>query len=224
MSDFDRPSLAYEDDFKIEVVWKNVILLTWGHLACIYSILFETQTMATVIMQWIIGITEYLGTTVCAHRLYTHRSFKANNKLRGLLISMQTITGQNSLYVWVRDHRVHHKYTDTNADPHNACRGFFFSHMGWLMCKKHPDVKNFGGRIDMSDLKAERAVMFQDRYFVQLAFLTGFVIPIAISYYCFGESFIVAFNANACRHIIHLNLVVMINSVSHLWGNKPFDQ
>lgn len=44
------------------------------------------------------------------------------------------------MYVWVRDHRQHHKYSDTDADPHNASRGFFFSHIGWLMSKKHPLV------------------------------------------------------------------------------------
>lgn len=47
---------------------------------------------------------------------------------------------KNCMYVWVRDHRQHHKYSDTDADPHNASRGFFFSHVGWLMSKKHPLV------------------------------------------------------------------------------------
>jgi hypothetical protein len=36
---------------------------------------------------------------------------------------------QNSIYIWTRDHRVHHKYTDTDADPHNINRGFFFAHV-----------------------------------------------------------------------------------------------
>lgn len=56
---------------------------------------------------------------------------------------------------WSRDHRVHHKFQETDADPHNAKRGFFFSHMGWLMCKKHDEVKRKGKGIDLSDLYAE---------------------------------------------------------------------
>ena len=51
---------------------------------------------------------------------------------------------QNDIYEWCRDHRVHHKYSETNADPHNSRRGFFFAHMGWLMLKKHPDVREKG--------------------------------------------------------------------------------
>lgn len=58
---------------------------------------------------------------------------------------------------------MHHKYTDTNADPHNSTRGFFFCHMGWLMCKKHPDVIEKGKTLDMGDILADPVVRFQMR-------------------------------------------------------------
>ena len=31
--------------------------------------------------------------------------------------------------------RLHHKCSETAGDPHNANRGFFFAHMGWLMVR-----------------------------------------------------------------------------------------
>lgn len=68
------------------------------------------------------------------------------------------------MYEWVRDHRVHHKFTDTDADPYNARRGFFFSHIGWLMLRKHPDVIRKGATIDMSDLERDPLVVFQKKY------------------------------------------------------------
>lgn len=71
-----------------------------------------------------------------------------------------TIAAQNDLYEWCRDHRVHHKYSDTNADPHNIERGLFFSHVGWLVIKKHPDVYKYGSRIDCTDLIADPVVRF----------------------------------------------------------------
>jgi stearoyl-CoA desaturase (delta-9 desaturase) len=67
------------------------------------------------------------------------------------------------LLIWVRDHRQHHKYSDTDADPHNSTRGFFFSHCGWLMMRKHPDVIAKGKNIDISDLERDPIVMFHDR-------------------------------------------------------------
>lgn len=71
---------------------------------------------------------------------------------------------QNHIYEWVRDHRVHHKFTDTDADPHNAKRGFFFSHMGWLLVRKHPDVITKGKTVDMSDLEKDPVIVWQRRY------------------------------------------------------------
>ena len=70
---------------------------------------------------------------------------------------------QNHIYEWVRDHRSHHKFTDTDADPHNSTRGFFFCHMGWLMVRKHPDVKLKGKSIDMSDVEQDPIVVWQRR-------------------------------------------------------------
>ena len=79
-----------------------------------------------------------------AHRLWSHRSYKAKFSLRVLLMISNTIALQNDIYEWCRDHRVHHKYSETDADPHDSRRGFFFAHMGWLMCRKHPAVKEKG--------------------------------------------------------------------------------
>lgn len=78
------------------------------------------------------------GITAGVHRLWSHRAYKARFPLRVFLAFCNSVSYQNSIYEWARDHRVHHKYTETNADPVNSKRGFFFSHVGWLCCKKHP--------------------------------------------------------------------------------------
>lgn len=70
---------------------------------------------------------------------------------------------QNDIYEWARDHRVHHKYSETDADPHNAKRGFFFAHIGWLLVRKHPDVIEKGKKLELTDLKADKVVTFQRR-------------------------------------------------------------
>jgi fatty-acid desaturase len=102
-----------------------------------------------------------LGITAGAHRLWAHRTYKAKLPLRILLMLAQTFALQNDIHEWVRDHRVHHKFTDTDADPHNSTRGFFFSHMGWLMVKKHKDVFIKGKTVDMSDVASDPVVRFQ---------------------------------------------------------------
>lgn len=141
-----------------------------------------------------------------------------------MLLFFQTIAFQNSVIEWVRDHRVHHKFSDTNADPHNASRGFFFSHMGWLMCKKHPDVRKYGSRVDMSDLEADPWLRFQHKYYEILVPLISFGLPVFLSCYFFGESIMAAYHFNIFRYMGTLHITWSINSVSHIWGSKPFEK
>ena len=118
----------------------------------------------TWLWTWLCHYTGGLGVTVGVHRLWSHRSFKATWPLRLALMIFNCIAAQNDIFEWARDHRVHHKYSETDADPHNATRGFFFSHVGWLMVRKHPDVIKKGKQIDLSDLYEDKIVMFQRRY------------------------------------------------------------
>lgn len=65
---------------------------------------------------------------------------------------------------WVRDHRLHHKCVDTDADPYSPARGIFFSHIGWVFVYKHPDVIKQGNTIDMSDMENDPVLMFQMKW------------------------------------------------------------
>ena len=138
-------------------------MLAYIHGAAIYSCFHPVQYWSTVAIGWIYSIVTGMGTTVAAHRYFTHRTFKANKYLKLFLLMCQTMTAQEPVLHWARDHRVHHKFTDTDADPYNSRRGFFFSHMGWLMCKKHPEVIRQGKKVDMSDLENDPWLVFQKK-------------------------------------------------------------
>ena len=70
---------------------------------------------------------------------------------------------QHSIIKWSRDHRLHHKFSETDADPHNAKRGFFFSHIGWLLFEKHPLCVSQGKTVDVSDLNNDPVCSIQRR-------------------------------------------------------------
>lgn len=149
------------------------------------------------------GVFATIGVTAGAHRLWSHKAYKATWQLRVILMILNSMSFQNSIYEWVRDHRwvnniqiekltgkwyffcsgciistqrrmPIHILSPGNANFYSpqsrnhglfrSCRGFFFAHMGWLMVKKHPDVKAKGKGIDMSDLEKDEVVMFQKRY------------------------------------------------------------
>jgi stearoyl-CoA desaturase (delta-9 desaturase) len=163
-----------------DILWKKVFYFFYLHVSAFYGLYLLTTTaswkttiwctqrqLSSIYLPLLIFPAYFLllccveGITVGTHRLWSHRAFKAKLPLRILLAFFQTLTFQKDVYDWVRDHRVHHKYADTNADPHNATRGFFFSHMGWMMIKKHKEVIEKGKALDMSDLEADPVVMIQ---------------------------------------------------------------
>ncbi|KAL0132488.1 hypothetical protein PUN28_000322 [Cardiocondyla obscurior] len=151
--------------YQWKIVWRNMIAFAYLHLGALYGLylLLVAASVYTTIWSITIGAFAAIGVTAGAHRLWAHRSYKAKWPMRIILMLLQTTAFQNHIYEWVRDHRVHHKFTDTDADPHNAKRGFFFSHMGWLLIRKHPDVINKGASIDMSDLEKDFVVVWQRR-------------------------------------------------------------
>ena len=136
------------------------------------------------------------------------------------------IANQGTIFRWCRDHRVHHKYTETNADPHNATRGFFFAHMGWLYLKKHPDVTAAGHSMDFSDLLDDPVVRFQRRYDSGswFALYLCYVMPAQVACYGWNEQFWNAFFvAGALRYCFVLHVTWMVNSAAHLYGDHPYD-
>nr|XP_020037739.1 acyl-CoA desaturase [Castor canadensis] len=211
---------------KLEYVWRNIILMGLLHLGALYGItLVPTCKFYTWLWAYMYYVVSALGITAGAHRLWSHRTYKARLPLRLFLIIANTMAFQNDVYEWARDHRAHHKFSETHADPHNSRRGFFFSHVGWLLVRKHPAVKEKGGLLDMSDLKAEKLVMFQRRYYKPALLLMCFVLPTLVPWYCWGETFPHSlFVATLLRYAVVLNATWLVNSAAHLYGYRPYDK
>lgn len=209
-----------------DIKWRNVILITIFHAIAIYGFLTVPyiQRWKTFLWAFIIGLFAAFGITGGIHRFWSHKSYKANTPLRIILMLCFVTAGQNSIYDWVRDHRVHHKFSETDADPHNSNRGFFFSHVGWLMIKKHPEVIRKGKLIDMSDIKADPIAAFCERHFTLLKLMCCFVIPIVLPVYCWNEEWYYAFVFQICRYMYVLNATWSVNSFAHFFGNKPYDK
>uniref|UniRef100_A0A8C9EH81 stearoyl-CoA 9-desaturase n=1 Tax=Pavo cristatus TaxID=9049 RepID=A0A8C9EH81_PAVCR len=213
-----KPPLRY--------VWRNIILMSLLHLGAIIGLTLipsaKIQTLAWAILCFVLSA---LGITAGSHRLWSHRSYKATLPLRIFLTIVNSMAFQNDIYEWARDHRVHHKFSETDADPHNAMRGFFFSHIGWLLVRKHPDVIEKGQKLDLSDLKADKVVMFQRRYYKPSVVLLCFTLPTLVPWYFWDESIIISFFIPAIlRYALGLNATWLVNSAAHMFGNRPYDQ
>ncbi|PSN49612.1 Acyl-CoA Delta(11) desaturase [Blattella germanica] len=219
-----------QDDIKepqtLDTKWFNVIFLTVSHIVGLYGlkVWFIDAKLYTILWIFAVAFFSGFGVTAGAHRLWTHRSFKAKLPLRILLVFMYCTSGMNSLFEWVRDHRVHHRFSETDADPHNAKRGLFFSHVGWLMQKKHPEVKRRGKEVDMSDITSDPVIIYEEKFFIPLYFLCCYIIPTWVPYHFWGEYFWTSFLANVGRWVLCLNFVWSVNSFAHIYGFRPYNR
>jgi fatty-acid desaturase len=138
---------------------------------------------------------------------------------------------QGSIYHWARDHRLHHKYSDTLLDPHSIEKGFFFAHIGWLLSKKSAQLVQEGRKIDMSDLKADWVITFQRRFNWLLTPLMCWIIPGNYSSYkalCFYQATQAGWLVCLCManmpYVTLLHSTWFVNSVCHKFGSRPWNK
>ncbi|GMR46570.1 hypothetical protein PMAYCL1PPCAC_16765, partial [Pristionchus mayeri] len=216
---------AKKNTYKFEIVWTNVMIQIALHIAALIGLYQVFAVASWKTTAWMVLMVFY-GTnsiTAGAHRLWTHKSYKANFWVRLFYMIGSSMSVQNDVIEWARDHRCHHKWSDSDADPHNINNGFFFAHMGWLMVKKHPKVKEMGAKIDMSDLEADPLLAFQRKYYIILVPLTQFALAAVPMYYWGEDMYVAYFVAVALRLALQLHGTWFINSLAHTYGYKPFD-
>lgn len=214
-------------EFKPKLVWTNVLAFALLHVLGFEAlkVTFNEWPVRTLLWTFLVANLGMLGVTGGMHRLWSHKAYKAKLPLRVFLAMCASIAGQNSILIWARDHRLHHKHTETDADPHNVHRGLFFSHIGWLLQTKHPEIKEKGSKISLADLHEDGVVMFQYYYFYHLFIVLGIAIPVLVPVAFWSESLYTSFLISfVLRYLANLHTSWIINSVAHYWGFRPYDE
>ena len=81
-----------------------------------------------------------IGITGGYHRLWSHKAYDANSLVKMFYAYWGACAAQNSIIKWSSDHRIHHKHVDDNdKDPYSAKKGFWWSHMGWILKQRETD-------------------------------------------------------------------------------------
>ena len=197
-----------------------LLLLGWNRLISVGDLVLA------VVLYLITGF----GVAAGLHRLFTHRSFKANRVLKITLAVAGSMALEGSLISWVAIHRRHHMFSDQPGDPHSPYRygtgfpenlyGFFWAHIGWLFADDPTDNRRFA-----PDLLKDRDLVVIDRLFPILA-IVSLAIPFGIGWLIWG-TFAAAFSAFFWAGVVRMALLHhvtwSINSVCHLWGKRTFE-
>lgn len=73
------------------------------------------------------------------HRYFAHRSYKTSRAMQFVLAFGGGTAAQKGALWWAGHHRNHHRYSDTDRDLHSPQKGFWWSHLGWILCDKNND-------------------------------------------------------------------------------------
>ncbi|OCH84401.1 hypothetical protein OBBRIDRAFT_891808 [Obba rivulosa] len=199
--------------------WPNATLLTVSPILAVYGAMTTPLHQKTLVLSMVFYVISMLGVTAGCHRLYSHRSYVASKPLEIFLNLAAASAAQGSSYWWARDHRAHHRYTDTDLDPYSAQRGLLWSHIGWMFLKS--DTKP--GRADISDLKKNPILQWQQRWYWHLMLVFGYILPTAIAGYFWNDWRGGFYYAAMVRTTIAHHCTFCINSLAHWLGEHKFD-
>lgn len=115
----------------------RVNYLVVAYLCLVHAVALSAFFMPVRRVHLALAVATYLcigfSTTIGLHRLLSHRSFQCHKWLEYLLVTIAMLTGQGSPLLWVANHRIHHGYSDREGDVHSPRRGFWYSHILWIV-------------------------------------------------------------------------------------------
>lgn len=181
----------------------------WTH-----SVSWQVWAIFAFFMAW-----NGLSITVGYHRLWSHRTYQAHPIVKWFLLIGGTMAVQGSVFDWCAGHRIHHRHVDDiYQDPYSAKRGFWFSHIGWML-RNYPsgnyDYKN------IPDLKADPVLVAQDKYYALWILLANIGLP-ALAGWLVGDIAGTLVLAGLLRLVLSHHFTFFINSLCHMFGTRPY--
>jgi len=196
--------------------WTSMTFFAAVHaLALLAPWFFSWSALGVAIfLHWLFGS---IGICLGYHRLLTHRSLQVPKGLEYAIALIGSLALQGGPLFWVAGHRRHHTYTeDIDKDPYSAKRGFWWSHMGWLLYKRPEFFEYESNRKFAPDLAKDGFYRWLDRYYLLLQ------IPLGVGLYLLGGwSF--AIYGLFVRAVLLWHSTWLINSASHITGYRSHD-
>ena len=180
------------------------------HLVPLLAI-FTGITRTALVLFVVTYCTRVFFITGGYHRYFAHRSYKMARVPQFLMALGGTMAVQKGPLWWAAHHRDHHRYSDTENDVHSPIRGFWWSHVGWILCDRYGESRH--DRI--SDLAKYPELRFIDRNDWIGPWLLG------ITCYLIGgwSGLVFGFFAST---VLLWHVTFCVNSVAHVFGRRAY--
>ena len=103
--------------------------------------IFTGVTRTALILAVVTYVVRMTFVTGGYHRYFAHRSYRLNRVAQFIVAFGGASAAQKGPLWWAAHHRNHHRYSDTDRDIHSPRRGFWWSHVGWILCDKYNETE-----------------------------------------------------------------------------------
>jgi stearoyl-CoA desaturase (delta-9 desaturase) len=190
--------------------WRSSVPFLVFHLVPVAAVVTGV-TAADLVLAGVLYVTRVFFITAGYHRYFSHRSYRLGRPAQ-LVMAFGGLTAvQKGPLWWAATHRTHHRWADTDRDPHSPLKGFWWSHVGWVMSTRYdrydPDA--------VADLARFPELRFLDRH--------DWIGPwaLALTSYLVGgwSGLVVGFFGST---VVLWHATFAVNSVAHLVGRRRY--
>lgn len=208
-SALESPTFAQSDDDRLNV--RSSLAFFTVHLVPFLAI-FTGVTRTALILAFVTFTTRMFCITAGYHRYFAHKTYRLNRLSQFVLAFGGTMASQKGPLWWAAHHRNHHRFSDTERDVHSPKRGFWWSHVGWILCDKY----NEADRSQIRDFAKYPELRFIDRH--------DWIGPWTLALLCLAiggwSGLLIGFFAST---VVLWHVTFTVNSVAHVMGRRAYE-
>ena len=146
------------------------------------------------------------------HRYFSHRSYRLGRVTQFVFAFGGLTCAQKGPLWWAANHRAHHRFADTERDVHSPKRGFWWSHVGWILCDRYGATD----REEIKDFARYPELVWLNRH--------DWIGPWALGFACWliagWSGLIVGFFLST---VLLWHSTFLVNSLAHVFGRRAYD-
>ncbi len=203
--------------------WLTLFMIIVFHAGALAALFFFTwQRFAVMAILYVLAINVGIG--MCYHRLLTHRGYQVPKWLEYLMTVCATLSMEGGPMFWVGTHRVHHQLSDQEGDPHTPREGGWWAHAGWLLFGQALHAQTEALSRYAPDLGRDRFHVWMSKYHWLPITVSG-ILLLGGGWYFGGwvNGVAMVLWGVLLRVTLGLHATWLVNSATHMWGNRRFD-
>jgi stearoyl-CoA desaturase (delta-9 desaturase) len=181
------------------------------HLVPLLAV-FTGVTLRVVVLAFVTFAVRMFFVTAGYHRYFSHRSYRLGRVAQFVMAFGGTMAAQKGPLWWAAHHRNHHQFADTERDTHSPQNGFWWSHVGWILCDKfgasrHDKIRDFAKYPELR---------FLDKH--------DWIGPWTLGVICYliggWSGLLIGFFAST---VVLWHVTFTVNSLAHVFGRRVYD-